>query len=65
MFALRYFEYSIAPVKCEMDRGEHDTLIFGSDTATETKITELIQNRYGNDTGKEVGISEQIVFFLG
>jgi len=37
MFALRFFEYSIAPVKCEMDRGEHDTLIFGSDTALKQK----------------------------
>ena len=45
--------------------GEHDILILGSDTATETKITEVIQNRYGNDIGKGVGISEQIVFSLG
>ena len=43
MLALSCFEYSIAPVKSEMDRGVHETLIFGSETAIETKETEVIR----------------------
>jgi hypothetical protein len=42
MFALRGLEYSIAPVKCEMDRGVYVTLIFGSETAIETNKMEVI-----------------------
>jgi len=37
------FEYSIAPVKCEMELGAYDTLIFGSETAIETNKTEVIR----------------------
>jgi len=50
MFTLRCFEYSIAPVKCEIDRGEFVTLIFGIETAIETKETEVIREWYGSDT---------------
>ena len=51
MLALSCFEYSIAPVKSEMDRGVHETLIFGSETANDTNKTEVIQNQCGSETG--------------
>ena len=41
MFDLRCFEYSIAPVKSEMDRGVYETLLFGSETVIETNKTEV------------------------
>ena len=50
MFTLRCFEYSIAPVKIELDRGVHETLIFGSETAIDTNKTEVIREWYGSDT---------------
>jgi len=43
MFTLRCFEYSIAPVKSEMDRGEYVTLVFRSETAIETKETDVVR----------------------
>ena len=52
MFDLRLFEYSIDPVKCEMDRAVYDTLIFCSETAIETNRTEVIRKWYGTDMGE-------------
>ena len=56
MFDLRLFEYSIDPVKCEMDRGHNDTLILGSETAIETNETEVIRKWHGSDT-RDTGLN--------
>jgi len=52
MLALSCFEYSIAPVKSEMDRGVHETLLFGIETAIETKETDVVRKWDRTDTGK-------------
>ena len=57
IFTLRRIEYSIAPVKSEMDRGVHETLIFGSETAIETNETEVIRKWCWTDM-EEMGEEE-------
>jgi len=55
MFSLRDFEYSIAPMKWEMDREVYDTLILDSETVIETNKTGMIRKWYRPDTDEGEG----------